>query len=226
MIAPPHIAKGEKLPDFIAIILVFLPAIGIGINAGRCIVEQQGLPIPIEPAVLIARGFVETLVETLHDVDDVAVECPEAELRHRIAQSLHLLHRLEEDFPLVPIANGICDVHDEDINTCIGQHGEVVENDIAVLAKEVAIFRFAPVIGGVRPVGVASRAHRVGLDEFRNIVGIRLSVMKIRRVPCDVEDTYGSRLVRLEGTLLRCRQSTPKGICSNPRGLRESKNAA
>ena len=151
---------------------------------------------------MVARRLVETFVEALNDIDDVAVEGPEAELRHLVSEGFHFLHGREQDFPLVPIADGICDVHDEHIDSRIGQHREVVEADVFVLAEEIAVFGFAPMIGGVGEVGLAFRAHGILLEQLRHIVGVGLSVVEILGVPSDVEDAYCSCLICLERTLL------------------------
>ena len=218
VVAPPHIAKGEELFDLIAVVcLAFLPAVRVSINRRRGVVEQQGLAVPIEPAVLIARRLVEALVEALDNINHVAVEGPEAELRDFVAESFHLLHGCEQHFPFVPIADGIRDIHDEDIDACIGQHGEVVEADIAVLAEEVAVFRFAPVVGGVGKVWFALRTHRILLEQLCHVVGVRLSVVKILRVPSNVEDAYGSWFICLERILLSGGQSSAQAIGGNKR---------
>ena len=209
LVAPPHIAKGEELFDLVAVVrLALLSAIRIGINRGRGVVKQQWLAIPIKPTILISRRLVEAFVEALHNIYHVAVECPKAKLRHLVAQSLHFLHGLEEHFPLVPITDGICNVHDEHVNACIGKHREVVEADIAVLAKEVTVLGFAPMIGGIREIRIAFRALRILFEKLRHIVSVRLSIVKILRVPSNIEDANSSRLVCLKRTLLGCRQGT------------------
>ena len=144
VVAPPHVAQREEgfhlfgivgivAIAIVGILIMWICRIGdslsivigvfvlntatIGIYVGRSVIEQQRFSVPHKPKIFIFSGFVNTLVEALHNGDYISVERPEAELRYFIALAFHSLHGAEEHLPFVPIQHGIGNIKHEYIYT-------------------------------------------------------------------------------------------------------------
>ena len=165
------------------------------------VVQKQRLAIPIEPEVLVLRLFVELLIELLDNGNHISVEGPEAELRSLVAFLAHLHHGREGDFPLIPVKNGISDVHHKDIHSCISEHGHILADNPLVLAEEVTVLRLAPVIGAKFPVRMVCNHSRtrILLENFGNIAFIRLwEILQSLGVPGNVEYADDAAVVILD----------------------------
>ena len=170
---------------------------------------------------MVFACLVITVVETLYHGYHIAVEGPEAELRNLVAILLHLLHGAEEYFPFVPIEYGIGDIHNQDIHSCIGQHGEVVLDNVFVLTEEISIFRFSPMIRRSCPGFVVpfKPGGGVFVEHLAHVAFVFQSIVKSLGVPGDIEDAHGTWFsVTLQRVLLSRRQCSSQCVGSHPGG--------
>ena len=177
--------------------------------------------MPVEPEVLVAGRAVELVIELLHHSDDVAVEGPEAELRHLVALLFHGLHRAHEHFPFVPVQDGIGDIQDNHVHTGIHQHRHVAPYHPFVLTQEIAGFGFSPMVGAhagaCGPSLIGAAGIGVLCQYFGHIGQIGLSVVQPRCMPGDVEDSHGACLVRLQRAFRTGGHGAPHSVGCHPR---------
>ena len=191
IVAPPHVPEREEIEDLRRIVGLLGLIVPVGVHGRIGIVQEKGLTVPMEPQVLILLRLVIAFIELRHHLHRIAVIGPEGELRRAVAFLPHGFHRLEEQFPLVPVADPVGDVQDEDVDAGILQHGQVPAHQPGVLAQEIAGLRFAPVIAAVFPERVT------GIQPGRGILlqdpgHIRIGagdVMVSGSMPGDIEDT-------------------------------------
>ena len=248
VITPPHRTQRKKLLDLVrvvgkrllrivGIVVVRIRRIGhrslvivrigvldpaaAGVMARVAVVKQQRLAVPIEPQVRIALLLVYAVIEILHDSYHGAVEGPETKLWNDVALGLHLLHRREDNLPLVPITHGIRHIHYEHIDTGIGQHRHILAYDPLVLTQEIPHLGLGVVVRPHSPermVGIQTRRW-IGLQNLRHITPVwRGHIGQSLRVPRDVEYADHTAMAILEATsLLRRRHRAAYGVGSDPR---------
>ena len=173
----------------------------VGVMDRIRVVEKERLPVPVEPQVRILVLLVDPFVELLDNVDHLAVERPEAELRGVVALGAHLFHRGEKHLPLVPVTHGVSDIHHKHIHSRVGEHRHVLSDDPFVLAQEIAHLRLAPVVGASLPVRIVSLKSGVwiGLENLSHVGVIRSRhIRKVLCVPRDVEDAHNTSLICLD----------------------------
>ena len=191
IVAPPHVPEREEIEDLRRIVGLLGLIVPVGIYGRVGIIQEKGLAVPMEPQVLILFCLVITLIQLRHYLHRIAVIGPEGELRRAIAFLPHGFHRLEEQFPLVPVADPVGDIQDEDVDPGVLQHGQVPAHQPGVLAQEVAGLRFAPVIGAVFPEGMMriQTGRRILLQDPGHIRIGAGNVMVSGSMPGDIEDT-------------------------------------
>ncbi len=191
IVAPPHVPEREEIEDLRRIVGLLGLIVPVGVHGRVGIVQEKGLAVPMEPQVLILLRLVIAFIELRHHLHRIAVIGPEGELRRAVAFLPHGFHRLEEQFPLVPVANPVGDIQDEDVDAGILQHGQVPAHQPGVLAQEIAGLRFAPVIAAVFPERVTGIQPGRGIlrQDFGHVRIGAGQVVVPGAVPSDVENT-------------------------------------
>ena len=249
VVTPPHIAHREEILHLAGIVAVeFIGIIGIAVmRMGRIcsrlrvvvgirvrnsspvgiefrphVAEEQRLAIPVEPEVAEFPLTVIALEDLLRACDHRTVVAPETDFRHRVTLVFHLLEGGEKLVPLFPVAHGIGDIKYYDINSGIGEHGDILTYHITVGAEEISGFRLPPVVAShiarrsPQTCGIGKPCLRISLENIGHIPVTGGGIIQEFLMPSDIENADSARLTLPGGICRRLRHSASKAVCGHP----------